>query len=103
VASYVVSATARSAPSPRAPIPHSHVLIEELRALPAARVTVDRRLGELTIELPPVDLPAGTGHHSLNQPPVSLAELPVAGAIHGFRTELVDETGRQLSPELIHH
>lgn len=79
-------------------------MIEELRGLPAARVTVDRRLGELTIELPPVDLPAGTGHHSLNnQPSVSLAELPVAGAIYGFRTELVDEAGRRLSPELIHH
>lgn len=104
VASYVASATARSAPPPpRASVPRSPALIEELRALPAARVTVDRRLGELTIELPPVDLPAGTGHHSLNQPPVSLAEFPVAGAIHGFRTELVDETGRQLSPELIHH
>jgi len=104
VASYVASATARSASPPaRSPAPRSVVLVEELRRLPAARVTVDARLGELTIELPPVDLPAGTGHHSLNQPPVSLAELPVAGAIHGFRTELVDETGRQLSPSLIHH
>jgi len=106
VASYVASATARSAPPPppttasrwsaRPPAP-------ELSALPAARVTADARHGELVIELPPVDLPAGMGHHSLDQPPVSLAELPVGGAIFGFRTELVDEAGRTLSPELIHH
>jgi hypothetical protein len=71
--------------------------------LPTARVTADARKGELVIELPPVDLPAGEGHHSTDQPPVSLAELPTGGAIFGFRTELVDEAGRQLAPELVHH
>ena len=99
VASYVASATARSAPLPLPP----RSLTGELNDLPAARVTADARTGELVIELPPVDLPAGTDHHSTDQPPVSLAELPVGGAIFGFRTELVDESGRKLSPELIHH
>jgi len=104
VASYVVSATARSAPPPPlTPSTSSRPLAAELSALPAARVTADARRGELVIELPPVDLPAGMGHHSLDQPPVSLAELPVGGAIFGFRTELVDAAGRKLSPELIHH
>jgi len=63
----------------------------------------DGRKNELVIELPPLDLPAHTGHHSTDQPPVSLAELPVGGAIYGFRTELVDEAGHKLSTDLIHH
>ena len=99
VASYVVSATARSASPPRAP----SSIAEQLRDLPAARVTVNARTAEMVIELPPIDLPAGTGHHSLNQPPVSLAELPVGGFVFGFRTELVDEAGKNISPTLIHH
>lgn len=104
VASYVASATARSALSPSTtPPPSSRPLVGALSNLPSARVTADPRRGELVIELPPVDLPAGAGHHSTDQPPVSLAELPVGGAIYGFRTELVDETGRRLSATLIHH
>ena len=107
VASYVASATARSAAPPpptSSPPASARTIAAELSDLPAARVTADARKGELVIELPPVDLPAGTDHHSIdNQPPVSLAELPVGGAIFGFRTELVDETGRTLSPELVHH
>jgi len=106
VASYVASATARSA-SPPSTTPTSRgtsrPLAEELRGLPLARVMVNARKGELVIELPPIDLPAGTGHHSTNQPPVALAELPVGGAIFGFRTELVDDAGHKLSPDLIHH
>ena len=104
VASYVVSATARSASPPLvAGRSLGRPLSGELSDLPAARVTADAGAGELVIELPPVDLPAGAGHHSTEQPPVSLAELPVAGAIYGFRTELLDETGRRLPPTLIHH
>jgi hypothetical protein len=98
VASYVASAPARS--TPRSP---SRRLAAELAGLPTALVTADARKGELVIELPPVDLPAGAGHHTTDQPPVSLAELPTGGAIYGFRTELVDETGRRLAPQLIHH
>jgi hypothetical protein len=105
VASYVASATARSALPPTSTARRSSPppLAAELRDLPAARVTADAGRGEVVIELPPVDLPAGAGHNSTNQPPVSLARLPVGGAIYGFRTELVDEAGRQLPPELIHH
>ena len=98
VASYVVSATARSSVAPSA-----SPLAAELSALPTAHVTADAAKGELVIELPAVDLPAGAGHHTTDQPPVSLAEFPVGGAIFGFRTELVDESGRRLPPELVHH
>ena len=72
-------------------------------ALPAAVISVDPRRGELTIELPPVDLPAGGVGHAGAQPPTSVGEFPVGGAIFGFRTEAVDETGRLLPAEVIHH
>ena len=105
VASYVASATARSSlrPAPVHPRPVVQPLSRELNDLPAARVTANPKQGELVIELPPVDLPAGAAHHSTDQPPVALAALPVGGWIYGFRTELVDETGRMLSPRLVHH
>jgi len=103
VASYVASAAARSSPRPVSPRSLVQPLSSELSDLPLARVSANAEKGELVIELPPVDLPAGAEHHSTDQPPVSLAELPVDGAIYGFRTELVDEQGRQLSPTLVHH
>ena len=73
----------------------------DLSALPASRVTTDPRRAEFTIELPPVDLPAGPGAHS--REPVGVAELSVTGAIFGLRTEVVDEAGRPLPAEFIHH
>ncbi len=98
-ASYLASAPARSVAWPTA-----RAVAAELGDLPVAHVTADARKGELMIDLAPVDLPAGAGHHNTaEQPPVSVAELPVGGAIYGFRTELVDATGRHLSPQLIHH
>lgn len=75
----------------------------DLSDLPRARVTADPRRNEITVELPPVDLPAGAGHDGAAQPPVSLAQLPAGGAIFGFRTEVVDGTGRVLPAELLHH
>ncbi len=104
-ASYLGSAPARgSAAAPTV----------DLSGLPEARVSVDVRRGELSIELPAVDLP-GTGGRGMHgddhhmemggggQPPVSLAHLPTGGAIFGFRAEVVDEAGRLLPAELIHH
>ena len=77
------------------------------RGLPAARVTIDSRKGELVIELAAVDLPAGAAHHAVHhtagQPPVAAVEIPAAGAVYGFRVEVVDETGALLPPELVHH
>lgn len=99
-----------------------------LDTLPAVTVTVDRERDELILELPPNDLPAaltheamhggeaqdagghgGHGGHGAGQqtgpgwPPVSLVTLPISGAIHGFRVELVDSAGRLLPPQLLHH
>ena len=72
-------------------------------ALPGAVVTVDSRRSEITIELPPVDLPAGAaGHHGV-EIPAAVGELPVGGAIFGFRAEAVDASGRLLPADAIHH
>ena len=71
-------------------------------ALPAserATITVDPKRDELVLELPAVDLPAGT----MAYPAVSVAEFPVNGSIYGFRTELMDQHGRRLPSNLLHH
>jgi hypothetical protein len=78
-------------------------VVSALTGLPSAQVTADPHRGEIVIELPPADLPAGAGHHFLGQPPVALARIPVGGSIYGFRTQLVDAAGRQLPPGLLHH
>jgi hypothetical protein len=74
--------------------------------LAVARVELAAR-GELVIELAPVDLPAGGGHHAahhaLQQPPVSVAEMPTSGAGYGFRIEAWDADGREVPPEVVHH
>jgi len=73
------------------------------RALPAARITVDERRSEITIELPPVDMPANSsGHHGVDVP-AAVGEFPVGGAIFGFRAEAVDAEGRVLPADVIHH
>ena len=84
--------------------------VPDLSRLAPARVTVDRSGREIVIELAPVHhLPAGTshgggtGHHHAPEPPVSLAVLPLGGAIYGFRIELLDGTGQVLPASLIHH
>jgi hypothetical protein len=72
-------------------------------ALPTALITADPRRNEVTIELPPVNLPANVvGHHGA-EIPAAIGDLPVEGAIYGLRTEVVDENGRLLPAELIHH
>jgi hypothetical protein len=90
-----------SVPAPGAGAPHG----VDLSGLPRAHVTADARRGELTIELPAVDLPAGGegDHMGGPQPPVSLARLPAGGAIFGFHAEVVDAAGRVLPAGLIHH
>lgn len=64
------------------------------------RTTITAAKGDqLLLELPPVDLPAG----SVVEQPASVGEFPVNGAIYASRAELVDETGRQLPTQLLHH
>ena len=62
-------------------------------------ITPTSRRNELLLELPPVDLPAG----SVVDEPASVGEFPVNGSIYALHAELVDETGRHLPPEMLHH
>ena len=68
-------------------------------ALERATITPGSKRGELTLELPPVDLPAGT----VVDEPASVAEFPIDGSIYALHAELVDEKGRQLPRVLLHH
>ena len=62
-------------------------------------ITPTSRRNELLLELPPVDLPAGT----VVDQPASVGEFPVSGSIYALHAELVDETGRHLPPYMLHH
>ena len=68
-------------------------------ALERTTITPGAKRGELLMELPPVDLPAG----AMVKQPASLAEFPVDGAIYAVRAEIVDMHGRQLPMDLLHH
>jgi len=91
LAAAVYTAGAVSVPPPARP--------DEWNELGRSSITPTSRRNELLLELPPVDLPAG----SVVDEPASVGEFPVNGSIYALHAELVDETGRQLSPELLHH
>ena len=93
----------RSAAPAATPAPRPGGPAIDWSALPAATITADTRRDEVTIELPPVDLPAvPMGHHGV-EPPAAAGVIPVDGAIFGFRVEVVDANGDNLPAELIHH
>ena len=81
-------------------VPSQHVTLPlALRAADRATFTVDPKTDELVLELPPADLPAGT----VVEPLASLAEFPVNGSIYAFHAELLDEQGRRLPNDFLHH
>lgn len=68
-------------------------------ALARTTITLGAKRGELIMELPAVDLPAG----GMVRQPASIGEFPINGSIYGVRAEIVDANGRQLPMELLHH
>src|SRR5947209_18544815 len=73
-------------------------------SLPLATVRVDVGEERLVIELPPVDLPAATpGHDTMVGLPLCHVLVPVSASLHSARVEVVDETGRVLPPDVLHH
>jgi hypothetical protein len=92
-----------------------------VRDLPAATVTVHPDRHEITIDLSPVDVPAGmqpedmagmkmpgmnmSEHHAHHPvyPPVMGVDLPVSGWMSGFRIEIVDSAGHAVPSALLHH
>ncbi|WP_419939385.1 hypothetical protein [Candidatus Palauibacter sp.] len=71
---------------------------------PAASPLIDVRVHaadrEFEIVVGPVSLPAGGPHL---RPPVQLAEVPVAGWMHGFSWQMKDREGNPLPERLLHH
>jgi hypothetical protein len=89
VAAYAASAVPVPPPAPAG----------DWNELERTTITPTSRRNELLLELPPVDLPAG----SVVDEPASVGEFPVNGSIYALHAELVDETGRHLPPEMLHH
>jgi hypothetical protein len=79
-------------------------LDRRLEELPAAVARVEDDGRVLIIELPPQDIPAadGTGE-TMIRTPVYRVDIPVSGAIHRYRIELVDATGDSLPRHVLHH
>ena len=105
VASYASSAVPTHLPpletpgdSGEARARRTDVAIEWSR-LERTTITAHPDRDELLLELPPVNLPAGT---SVDQP-ASVGEFPVNGFIYALHAEIVDENGRHLPSQLLHH
>ncbi|MDF3053237.1 MAG: hypothetical protein K0S19_1342 [Geminicoccaceae bacterium] len=58
---------------------------------------------EYVIDIGPISMPAKAGHGDLAQPSPLALELPVDGWLRGLSFDLVDEKGRQLPREMLHH
>jgi hypothetical protein len=72
---------------------------EDWSALERTTITKNPERDELTLELPAVDLPAGT----VVDQAASVGEFPVDGSIYALHAEVVDVRGRRLPNELLHH
>lgn len=66
-------------------------------------VTVDADEHELIYTIGPVDLPANTGHHAIENPPLVTAPVPIDAYLHGFEVEMVDGEGRPMTQRVLHH
>ena len=77
---------------------------EEGRSLTVtASDAYDAERSEVVLGLDPVDLPANTGHHAVDQPGARATVVPVAGWLHGYAVELVDAAGRPVPRTVLHH
>src|SRR5438093_13353362 len=63
---------------------------DDWSGLERTTITKNPERDELILELPAVDLPAGT----VVDQAASVGEFPVTGSIYALHAELVDETGR---------
>jgi hypothetical protein len=72
---------------------------DDWNALERTTITKIPERDELTMDLPAVDLPAGT----VVDQAASVGEFPVNGSIYALHAEIIDEHGRRLSNDLLHH
>ena len=91
LAASVYAASADPVPPPAAS--------DDWSGLERTTITKTPERDELILELPAVDLPAGT----VVDQAASVGEFPVNGSIYALHAELVDETGRHLPTGLLHH
>ena len=70
---------------------------------PFLRVTDARSLGELVIEVGPVDIPARGMPAESRQLVYQLTRFPLDAWVHGFRLELTDARGRPVPRSVLHH
>jgi hypothetical protein len=73
-------------------------------SLPRAAILVDSAAHRLVIELPPVDLPAQHGgDDAMVGLPLCQVLVPLSASLYSARVEVVDETGRPLPRDFLHH
>jgi len=89
-----VSAYAASADPVHPPAPP-----DDWSGLERTTITKNAERDELILELPAVDLPAGS---AVDQA-ASVGEFPVNGSIYALHAEVIDERGRRLSSDFLHH
>ena len=78
-------------------------LVATARLAAEARAAHDPTSDELRLELEPLDLPALATHHDVAQPPPQTFTFPADGWIRGYEIELVDDRGRAVARDVIHH
>ena len=78
---------------------HPTTAPDDWSGLERTTITKNPERDELTLELPAVDLPAGT----VVDQAASVGEFPVDGSIYALHAEVVDERGRRLSSDFLHH
>ena len=72
---------------------------DDWSGLERATITKNPERDELVLELPAVDVPAGT----VVDQAASVGEFPVKGSIYALHAEVVDDHGQRLSNDLLHH
>ncbi|HTI05967.1 MAG TPA: hypothetical protein VL549_11650 [Gemmatimonadales bacterium] len=93
----IAAGYAASAASPAHPVTAAPTV--DWNDLERTTITVGPQRDEMVMELPAVDLAAGT----VVEQPASVGEFPVNGSIYALHAEIVDGQGRRLPPTLLHH
>src|SRR5260370_6043893 len=92
---------------------HAHTMTMSMpmtsaEGMVTASVRDQRSRGELVIDLPGQDLPAGMSHDvhammAMGLPPVAVATIPENVWLYGFRVDMLDGAGRPIPGIVLHH
>ncbi len=67
------------------------------------QVVNDVQAEEFVFIVGPIDLPAAAGHHSVQQPPLLTATIPMDAYLTGFEVEMLDGEGQPIPQRVLHH